>query len=117
MPWKNGLCSTSQIGIYPESAQFPDESFLWRVSTAKVQDGGPFSQFLGYERILTVVQGAGLLLNGQELRPLVPLRFAGEERIEARLINGPIDDLGIIFDPKRIVADMQVHLLGPMAAG
>ncbi|MBI3558729.1 MAG: HutD family protein, partial [Deltaproteobacteria bacterium] len=82
MPWKNGRGTTRQIAIFPEDAAFPGDEFLWRVSSAKVTEAGPFSAFPGCDRFLAVWQGAGLLLGTQSLEPLVPQKFSGDEPIE-----------------------------------
>ncbi len=41
-PWKNGLGVTREIHIHPEGANFEEDSFLWRLSSADVTAGGPF---------------------------------------------------------------------------
>ncbi len=107
MPWKSGKGTTHQIAISPEGADFTKESFLWRVSTAPMIEDGVFSHFPGYERILMVVQGEGLLLNRRILSPFETVRFSGNETMNAKLISGPILDLGVIHDPEKVKVDLQ----------
>ncbi|WP_413587521.1 HutD family protein [Bdellovibrio sp. HCB274] len=95
MPWKNGKGQTAQIAIGPEGASFPGD-FSWRISSAAVNSDDPFSSFPGCDRLLVVTEGAGLSLNGKELPPLKVLRFSGEESMDAKLLEGPVVDLGII---------------------
>lgn len=97
MRWKNGLGLTAEIAIEPANAIFPQDDFLWRLSSAKVQAQNNFSQFPGYDRILMVIQGHGLLLNQAVLVPLVPYSFRGEELINCDLIDGEVVDLGVIY--------------------
>jgi environmental stress-induced protein Ves len=69
MPWKNGLGITKQIRISPENSDFSKGDFHWRLSSAEITDKNTFSQFAGYNRRLTIISGAGLILNGQKLLP------------------------------------------------
>lgn len=114
MPWKNGLGSTAQIGIFPEGASFPGEDFLWRVSSATITSAAPFSRFDGCHRILVVWRGAGLKLNEQELKPHIPYFFAGETPIDCELLDGEVVDLGVIYRRQQVEADMVV---GNLAVG
>jgi uncharacterized protein len=100
-PWKNGGGLTHEIAR-AEGAK----GWLWRLSIAEVATDGPFSRFDGYARILTVIEGAGIALHGPDhvlsALPLHPVPFDGETPIDGRLINGPIRDLNLIFDPRQI---------------
>ncbi len=115
MPWKNGRGTTAQIAIHPEGATFPGDDFLWRVSSAKVTESGPFSVFPGCDRILAVWQGTGMMLNGQLLMPLVPLKFMGEDAQQAELVGGPVLDLGVIYRRDRVTAEMKLENILPGA--
>ncbi|WP_413578650.1 HutD family protein [Bdellovibrio sp. HCB290] len=107
MPWKNGKGQTEQIAIGPEGAVFPND-FSWRISSATVNNDDPFSNFPGCDRFLVVTEGAGLSLNGKELHPLKVLHFSGEELIDAKLLEGPVVDLGVIFRRNVISASMKI---------
>jgi uncharacterized protein len=107
MPWKNGLGSTAEIAIYPPGSQVSDSHFLWRFSAATVSADGPFSQFPGYDRLLTVVDGKGLRLNERTLKSGEVDRFSGEEKIDCLLIEGTVLDLGLIFRRGKIQAQMR----------
>lgn len=108
MPWKNGAGMTAEIDIQPPTANFQDSSFEWRLSSARIEDENQFSQFPGYNRILTVLSGEGLILNSQELGPFEVFEFEGEDRIECSLIDHPVEDLGVIFKRDRYEASMQI---------
>ena len=69
MPWKNGAGTTAEIDISPVGSSLQAADFDWRISSARIEDESRFSKFPGYDRILTVLSGAGLLLNSQELGP------------------------------------------------
>ena len=56
VPWKNGGGVTREIAAWPPGSGFDD--FAWRVSMAEVREDGPFSNFAGVDRILTVLEGA-----------------------------------------------------------
>lgn len=104
-PWKNGGGVTTQLLIWPRSAQFPDDAFLWRVSSAVVSTAGPFSVFPGYDRLLCVWEGAGLLLSGQPLHQGEWLRFAGDVPMSGAPLSGPVKDLNVIYRRGLICAE------------
>ena len=111
MPWKNGQGSTAQIHLVPESAQFPQDEFLWRISSAQVSGENQFSQFPGYDRWLSVWQGAGLLLNEQKLEAFAPRLFAGETPIHCQPLSSDVIDLGAIFRRGQVTAQMTAEHL------
>lgn len=80
----------------------PDVPFEWRVSVAEVESAGPFSRFDGCERILVLLDGAGMRLHGDEeqweVTPEAPLvRFDGGVPITASLIDGATTDFNLIW--------------------
>jgi hypothetical protein len=120
MPWKDGGGSTTEIAIEPPGASLADP-FAWRVSMARVEASGPFSRFPGYQRALVLLEGAGLILDfegkaRQRLkRPGQTVAFSGDDAVSATLIQGPCLDFGIISDPRRVAASLQMLTLGPDA--
>ncbi|TIP03509.1 MAG: HutD family protein [Mesorhizobium sp.] len=100
MPWKNGGGTTTEIAVSPDGAGL--DEFDWRVSMARVEASGPFSTFTDIDRTLSVLEGAGILLDiaGQPTARLttasVPLAFAGDVPTGAALIGGPITDLNVM---------------------
>lgn len=102
-PWKNGGGTTMEIAR--DAGQALDD-FGWRLSLADVQNSGDFSVFAGYQRIITVLQGAGmsLIIDGQPSRPLKvsdPLAFSGDSQVSSTLLDGPIRDFNLIYHPQR----------------
>ncbi|WP_165185660.1 HutD/Ves family protein [Caulobacter soli] len=97
-PWKNGGGVTREVAAWPPGAGMDD--FDWRVSLADVAADGPFSAFPDVDRVLTVIDGEGLVLEleGQEtlLQTGAPFAFPGEARVIARLTAGPIRDLNVM---------------------
>ena len=95
-PWKNGLGSTTELWRLER-----DGRLLVRLSRAAVVEDGPFSQFPGIERNLTVLSGPGFRLTGPgfDLRcdPLVPMAFPGDIAVMATETNGqPSDDFNVM---------------------
>lgn len=109
MKWKNGGGETFEIALFPPDSSLDNLNFDWRLSSAIVASDGLFSMFSGYERLLVIWQGSGLRLNGKMLEPFKVLKFSGEEKIEAKLIQESVRDLGLIYDPRLVDAQMQVH--------
>lgn len=104
-PWKNGGGSTTEIAIEPQVASL--DQFNWRVSMARVESDGPFSEFSGVDRTLALVKGNGLALAIGDAAAVVlqrgsePIRFAGDIPTSARLIAGQITDLNVMTRRKR----------------
>lgn len=100
MPWKNGGGTTREIACHPAGAGLGD--FSWRISVALVASNGPFSTFSGIDRILTLIEGDGMILEfagGRAVRLTPtdpPLSFLGDEPCSARLLDGPIRDLNVM---------------------
>jgi environmental stress-induced protein Ves len=82
---------------------------LWRLGRTRIVEPGPFSDLSGYDRILTVIGGRGLVLEiagGQALdvrEPFRPVRFAGEDRITSRLEAGPVAVLNLMSDRRHAI--------------
>ena len=100
MPWKNGGGVTTEIVVSPAASGLDD--FDWRVSMARVENGGPFSQFAGIDRTLAVLEGEGISLDidGRPsvavTRAAAPLSFPADAPTMAALISGPITDLNVM---------------------
>ena len=98
MPWKNGQGSTTQL----VSAPAADGSFDWRLSIAEVGQSGPFSDFSGYDRTITLIEGNGMVLtfNGSMERridqPFAPVPFDGGWQTDCQLIDGPLRDFNLM---------------------
>ena len=109
MPWKNGGGSTEEI---TRDAGQGLEGFGWRLSIADIGESGGFSRFDGYQRIITVLQGAGmnLTVDGERTRALLPFdafAFEGQSHVSCTLIDGPIRDFNLIYAPDRYAARLQ----------
>jgi environmental stress-induced protein Ves len=103
-PWKNGGGVTIDIAdaYAPDAAPGSWSGMLWRLGRTEIVAPGPFSDLSGYDRILTVIGGRGLVLEvagGAALdvrEPFAPVRFRGEDRIMSRLEAGPVAVLNLI---------------------
>lgn len=99
IPWKNGLGSTTELAISPNSNL---TDFDWRLSIATVANDGVFSDFSGYQRNLVLIEGNGLTLkhdSGQvdELSQLLDIaKFDGGWQTEGLLSEGTIKDFNIM---------------------
>jgi uncharacterized protein len=113
MPWKNGVGETEEIAVSPLGASIDSANLIWRLSSATISANAPFSAFPGYNRLLSLVQGKGLLLqSGEKSTLLMPgdiYSFSGEEEIKASLTQGMVRDLGLIYQRGKIKkAEMRV---------
>jgi len=100
-PWKNGGGITREIAETRTGAK-SDGALIWRLSMADVAGNGRFSSFAGLTRILTVIKGNGMTLVSPDAVLEAdygrPVRFDGALAITAKLKNGPLTDLNLIFD-------------------
>jgi environmental stress-induced protein Ves len=100
MPWKNGGGETREVIVSPPGAAF--DSLDWRVSLATVTSDGPFSVFVGMQRTLCVIRGAGIRLQVGDTSPSTlfqnsaPCTFDGETPTRAFLVDGAIVDLNVM---------------------
>jgi environmental stress-induced protein Ves len=109
MPWRNGGGTTQEVACNPGGNS---ASFEWRLSLADVAQDGGFSAFAGYQRILTVLEGRGieLTVDGERQAPLGPhmaYAFSGGAQVACRLLDGPVRDFNLIYDPDRFEGRLQ----------
>jgi uncharacterized protein len=98
VPWKNGG------GITHEAIRVPahGDPFLWRVSVARIDASGPFSDFSGYDRKMILLKGGGVALrfaNGavRALRAVGDMvEFDGAHAAQCDLVGGPCIDLNLM---------------------
>ncbi|GAA5631977.1 protein Ves [Acinetobacter calcoaceticus] len=108
MLWKNGAGYTVELA---RSAGENLDTFDWRISMADVKSAGDFSRFNGMQRILTVLEGQGIELyiddEYESLTTLQSVQFSGESATRCELIDGPIRDFNLIYEPKQFHARLQ----------
>jgi len=101
--WGGG--STTELLISPANAKLAERNFHWRISSARVEQDGPFSDFSGYRRLLLLLEGQGLELDWQQgqdsgkqlMTPdSPPWQFDGDMKVNARLLGGPVCDFNLI---------------------
>lgn len=81
-PWKNGGGITREVASRENA---------WRVSIADIDRDGPFSRFDGIDRLLMVLDGAGITLgDAGVLNAFDVARFTGEAPVTAHLADGPV---------------------------
>jgi environmental stress-induced protein Ves len=110
IPWKNGLGATSEIAIFPPESSIADNNFIWRLSTAEMNESGVFSSFPKHERILVLIEGAGikLIFDSSELGPEVLLSkhqihsFPGASVPKYELLQGKVRDFNLIYHPEEV---------------
>jgi len=116
-PWKNGGGVTREIAV--GAAPGSDLGWGWRFSIAEVERDGPFSIFVGVDRIISVIAGEGMDLRHADgsltpLEPFQPVRISGEELLFGRLRRGPVQDLNIMILRDRFEATLEIWR-GPCA--
>lgn len=104
-PWKNGGGTTTTIA---------EQEGVWQFGRTPITQGGPFSDYSGYDRMQVLVEGGGLVLKTPDgeidvRRKLRPVRFGGETKIESRLEAGPVEVVNLIA--RRDVASIDLVVL------
>lgn len=97
MLWKNGAGTTIEL-----ARDLEGEHYGWRLSMADVTGDGEFSTFPGRQRIISVVEGAGMRLttDGAQSGRLLPYEnhaFDGNAQTTCELIDGPVRDFNLIY--------------------
>lgn len=80
-PWRNGGGKSWEALADPEGA--------WSLNLAEIARDGPFSDYSGFDRTLTVVRGDGLSLNAARIG-VDPHSFDGGALVLARVAFGPV---------------------------
>lgn len=116
-PWKNGGGVTREVMVQPPGAGF--DAFDWRLSMADIVRDGPFSALPGVDRVLVLMQGEGLVLEGIAPQPMQAgdrVEFPGEAVVTGRLTAGPVRDLNLMLRRGRVRAEVrQITLAGRLA--
>ncbi|MFG2502198.1 HutD family protein [Streptomyces sp. NPDC048441] len=116
MPWKNGGGMTREVASgavqAPLASGEPSDGFDWRVSIADVGAGGAFSAFPGIDRVITLVEGEGMVLTvdgiAQPVAPLSPFAFSGDAATDCRLEAGAVRDMNVMTRRGRATAHVRI---------
>jgi uncharacterized protein len=112
-PWKNGGGVTREIVCSPLGAG--TEGFDWRVSIATIDKAGPFSAFAEVDRVIMLLEGAGVRLRSRDGRidyrldvPHLPFAFGGDVTLDCELLGGTSTDFNLMTRRGRLSADVRV---------
>nr|WP_093167199.1 HutD family protein [Variovorax sp. YR216] len=112
-PWKNGGGVTREIVCSPPGAGV--DRFDWRVSIATIDRPGPFSAFDGVDRVIMLLDGAGVRLHSRDGRidhrldaPHAPFAFDGGVPLDCDLLGGASTDFNVMSRRGRLRADVDV---------
>lgn len=112
-PWKNGGGTTREIVRVPAGADL--DAFDWRVSIAELTADGSFSSFPGIDRVIALLEGAGVHMRSRDgavdhrlTTPFAPFAFSGDQPIDATLIVGQSRDFNVMTRRSHVRATVQV---------
>ena len=112
MPWANGKGTSYEIA----SDRDNEDRWSWRVAIAPVVVDGEFSSLPGVDRELVVIEGNGMVLDvdgkSVECMPSQVVRFSGDSITFARLVDGPVVDLGLMTVRGSVTGSMIVVVDG-----
>ena len=110
-PWANGAGVTRVVSSSPVDGGQVD--FDWRISIADVTSASEFSFFPGVDRLLVLIDGAGLdlIIDGEphHCEPFCPVTFAGESLTSCLTPSGATRDLNIMVRRGRYRATVVMH--------
>lgn len=104
VPWKNGKGETIELAINDGGTL---DLFDWRISIASVVENGVFSNFTGYTRNLTLIEGQGIDLHHDTKRTdslqniLDVAIFDGGCETLGQLHDGAITDFNVIVNTEK----------------
>ncbi|MFD4633075.1 HutD family protein [Streptomyces sp. NPDC058284] len=108
MPWRNGGGTTREVA----------DGDGWRVSVADVDADGAFSRFPGIDRVITPVEGEGMVLTVDgvpcPVGPLSPFAFPGDAATDCLLKDGAVRNLNVMTHRGRATA--RVRIVAKVAA-
>ncbi len=117
--WKNGLGHTDQIAIHPMNADLRKGDFLWRISTARIENASDFSLFPDHDRNLIILEGAGVRLTHTfpesnasdtiELPRLEPYEFPGDVPSRCELLQGAVNDFSVFVRKGEAFAQIEIQ--------
>lgn len=95
-PWKNGGGTTQALVCWPNSTEW-----IFRMSVARIDSDGPFSEFKGVSRWFAVLQGEGVALQFPEKRVVLGaidpvIQFSGDSPCHCCLTDGPTLDFNLM---------------------
>ncbi|MGC1428819.1 MAG: HutD family protein [Albidovulum sp.] len=97
-PWKNGLGTTHDVFLFPKGADH--DTFDLRCALSPIDQKNLFSAFPGVERVITLVDGAGLELQFQahlvRLSRYQPYRFDSGLAPEGQPVGGPATVINVM---------------------
>lgn len=114
-PWKNGGGVTIDIAdeYLPGAPAGGWDAMVWRFGRTRIVEPGPFSDLSGFDRLLAVIDGSGLVLHPEGAPPLDvqqpfrPVRFPGDWRIVSELTAGPVGVMNLLADRRMAKIDLR----------
>ncbi|MFE2216985.1 HutD family protein [Streptomyces canus] len=116
VPWKNGGGMTREVASgtvqAPMASAEITDGFDWRVSIADVDEQGSFSAFPGIDRVITLVEGEGMVLTvdgtPHAVGPLSPFAFSGDAATDCRLEAGAVRNVNVMTRRSRATATVRI---------
>lgn len=111
--WSGG--TTTEIYKYPESSEYQDRNFTWRISSATVDlDTSKFTKLSDYDRIIMVLKGKLILIQDEEnsivLNELDQYAFDGNSNTES---EGKVTDFNLMMRKGACIGNIEVIHLDP----
>jgi environmental stress-induced protein Ves len=97
VPWRNGLGVSRDV-----ARDAAGDRIRWMLSLTTIARDCPFSDYRGYDRVLTPL-GAGVVLTVGDapparIAPLSPFAFPGDAAVDCRLEDGPVAVVNAMVD-------------------
>ncbi|MCL2919462.1 HutD family protein [Shewanella litorisediminis] len=114
--WAGG--STTQLLIHPKGSSLAARDFEFRLSCARVEQSGQFSDFSGYDRLLLVLEGAMKLSSSALTEARIQhadssaWAFDGGLNVHAELMATVVEDFNLFVPKGRLKSASRQQLAG-----
>ena len=115
--WKNGLGST--LVVASDATTVGGDDWSWRLAIADIPSRCAFSNYVGIDRCIALLEGAGLAIERGDRRQDLPvvgsaLAFAGEEEVVGDPTGDGVRDANLMLRRTHWRGEMQLVRSGAM---
>lgn len=117
-PWPNGLGITRDVASQDRPGAQAGSGFSWLISIADLTTDADFSDFPGYDRVFTIIEGQGVTLTLRDRGPLpcppwVPAAFPGDHPSHCTMQGGTARAFNLFVEREGFAGQVSVRGIAP----